>query len=667
MRVGSPRHRSGKVRIRVPGPKRPIGRPRRPVETKSCLRCGASFVAERPKQRYCSQVCVADSRRKGRAAHLCTCVICGAAFQSRFPDSKTCSRTCKNTQIGRAGHLTRRRQARKCAVCGGVFEPKTARAKTCGTTACVAAQMSAGIRAAKAKGSELEERTCAICAVAYVPRRASQATCGSLACRNESMIRKTKRLTTRRCPQCGVEFEPVNANSTYCSRRCGATHSQRDRKVTLVPRPCLTCSKVFSPARPEQVCCTPECGRQRTQQAKLRLGTIPCRHCGERFAPRDALTVFCSRPCSVRGKKKGSHLAGRLHSEKIGAEVTFDSMYELAFLLHLEFASSVVSFVREPCAIPYEFQGEACNYYPDFEYTDAAGVRHLCEIKSKVWERRDPKVPFKLAAGRKHCEQAGMIFHYYTEEDALLGDLFARYSEQIVSVYRLLLAKDGFEARSCETCRAPIPVGDSVARYRRTKYCSRLCRARAKRPSARATKSCKNCGESIPLHRVFCSKRCYSQAQKVLAARSCPVCGSAFLPRGTRQRTCGSACGVQQRTRTRVESGDFRAPHARASTCAACGRSFVAKDASRKYCSTDCYHQARRGHTDATCPTCGRTFYNYTGRLTYCSRRCIPRELLGRKPRPGGARRAPRRASAQASQLELPLGVVPPPASKRRQ
>lgn len=95
------------------------------------------------------------------------------------------------------------------------------------------------------------------------------------------------------------------------------------------------------------------------------------------------------------------------------------------------------------------------------------------------------------------------------------------------------------QGRSCPVCNTAI----DDARPLHAKFCSELCRGRAKNEwhRRRRIKTCCRCGGQFHAHQDsqrFCSSRC---AKPKPPPRRCEFCEAAFTPRGS-QRFCSVSC-----------------------------------------------------------------------------------------------------------------------------
>lgn len=107
---------------------------------------------------------------------------------------------------------------------------------------------------------------------------------------------------------------------------------------------------------------------------------------------------------------------GRFFSKKSGKEIYYQSSYELVAFELLEQMSEVISFGRGP-AIPYLWEdGSRHLYLADFLVVYRSGRLEVIEVKAK-WALEHEDNPTKFAAARDYCEQNGMTFVVWTEEN----------------------------------------------------------------------------------------------------------------------------------------------------------------------------------------------------------------------------------------------------------
>jgi predicted nucleic acid-binding Zn ribbon protein len=111
-----------------------------PPATRQCQQCGADYLSNDPRARYCSRTCYAKSsntkRQQKRAAERTakTCIMCGTIFTPRHSQAQIlCSAKCgKARHYQRQGYqLPGQRRPLDCVTCGTSFVPQTGRQITC--------------------------------------------------------------------------------------------------------------------------------------------------------------------------------------------------------------------------------------------------------------------------------------------------------------------------------------------------------------------------------------------------------------------------------------------------------------------------------------------------------------------------------------------------------
>ena len=119
-------------------------------------------------------------------------------------------------------------------------------------------------------------------------------------------------------------------------------------------------------------------------------------------------------PKSRRKKRQVAFNDGDFVSKKNGKKIHYRSGYELEVYKCLEQMNSVVSFAGEPFGVPYWFQGEKHQYFPDVMVQFADGHVEVWEVKPKSqtsYEINDAK----WTAAAKYCEARNWHFEVKTE------------------------------------------------------------------------------------------------------------------------------------------------------------------------------------------------------------------------------------------------------------
>jgi len=102
------------------------------------------------------------------------------------------------------------------------------------------------------------------------------------------------------CPQCGVSFKTKYKDSKFCSRKCA--HESMSRKVEIT---CPECGKVVKVHKGIKFC-SKECADSSRRGVRLVAPLIKvCPVCNSSFECNYKKQIFCSRPCSDKGKRKG--------------------------------------------------------------------------------------------------------------------------------------------------------------------------------------------------------------------------------------------------------------------------------------------------------------------------------------------------------------------------
>lgn len=108
---------------------------------------------------------------------------------------------------------------------------------------------------------------------------------------------------------------------------------------------------------------------------------------------------------------------GYFFSEKNNRSLYYESSYELLAFQILEQMSIVKNYRRCPFSVPYMTNdGCAHRYIPDVLVTYQSRKQQVIEVKPKyaldLWEN-----PVKIEAAKKFCEDKGMSFRVWTEEE----------------------------------------------------------------------------------------------------------------------------------------------------------------------------------------------------------------------------------------------------------
>jgi hypothetical protein len=112
-------------------------------------------------------------------------------------------------------------------------------------------------------------------------------------------------------------------------------------------------------------------------------------------------------------RKSGLGISGHHDSPKVG-RIFYRSTWEQTAYEILDKDDMVVNYKSEPFPIPYVFEEQDRNYYPDIfiEYSD--GKILLVEVKPS-FRLLDEQVQAKIVAAETYCETMGIDFDVWTE------------------------------------------------------------------------------------------------------------------------------------------------------------------------------------------------------------------------------------------------------------
>lgn len=409
----------------------------------------------------------------------------------------------------------------------------------------------------------------------------------------------------KQCQFCGVAFTTKNNKRRFCSHSCSVKSrpaTQRKTVRRLVRKKCECCGKVYQTKRAEQKYCGNECRKKRISRDKTILTDTPCAYCEQLFRPAQRIQRFCSRDCAYKGKRSSSLVYGNFKLSE-NNYVRFESSFELVFLLFArQHMSDFQCLFRCDFTLDYQFDGQRFRYLPDFLCVGADGRQKLIEVKStgtKAWHPEKAKA--KLDTGRLWCNENDADFIYLSDEIPAFIDMCDFVSSQH-GLDVLQYVEDGDALRKimkrCVECGKRIPRrGKGIADYLQRKFCSATCRNKSKhgkkQPLPSSKHVCPQCGKHFIGHseKTFCSKDCYSASQRTLKETTCPVCGKAFQPNSSSQRTCGIECGIVFRAATRkgvsvAEYVEWKAKNkpAEMRNCIECGDGFTPRSHATVLC-----------------------------------------------------------------------------------
>ncbi len=85
------------------------------------------------------------------------------------------------------------------------------------------------------------------------------------------------------------------------------------------------------------------------------------------------------------------------------------SPIELKYFKELDNDADVISYLPEPCKIPYYYNSKSSNYIPDVLIQYANGMKKLVEIKV-MKEVSEPRNIAKFNAAKEYAKNNGMVF-----------------------------------------------------------------------------------------------------------------------------------------------------------------------------------------------------------------------------------------------------------------
>jgi len=172
-------------------------------------------------------------------------------------------------------------------------------------------------------------------------------------------------------------------------------------------------------------------------------------------------------------------------------------------------------------------------------------------------------------------------------------------------------------------------------------------------------KSCPVCGSKfIPKHKnhKYCSVHCKQQNNKgCLPKKKCKFCGKLFKPWNTLQQFCNVVCYNKQRQKNcKIPSRRIKSV---VRVCEECGKEFHPYSRSTgKFCSPDCYWtNYRKNHPPQTkkCEICGKDFVPWSRHgsknrppAKYCSHTCAGLGITQNKRKSPKAQKARKTTSS---------------------
>lgn len=405
------------------------------------------------------------------------------------------------------------------------------------------------------------------------------------------------------CPFCKKLFTPRNTHQKFCSHSCSgkARMPCKLRRRTKITKTCENCGATYQTPRKAQRYCCDDCRKARISADKTWLTEIPCQFCEKLFRPPQQGYKFCSRPCAYKGKAAGSFVRGAIKMPD-GSRVPYVGMYELVFLLYA--AKHAEQFPRVApwgVGIPYELDGTRHTYYPDFLVERAGNSPIMVELKSsRTIEFAPDRHEAKVAAAAAWCASNKHEYLLLGEWDDTFRQMceFVREHNDVDALAQRSKEDSKVDDRFCVECGRLIPR-KSPSIYRNRLFCSADCRNRSdkcKKPVKPTSRHvCPTCEQSFVGGRKkkYCSKACYTAAQKTLGARACAACGASFQPTSSKTVACSLECGTICRAASRMglsveayveqkrAERDALPPEA---TCSRCGKTFTPTAAHRRHC-----------------------------------------------------------------------------------
>jgi hypothetical protein len=415
--------------------------------------------------------------------------------------------------------------------------------------------------------------------------------------------KSTGKLAAKTCPFCRQPFTPRKESQKFCSHSCSskATVPRKRRRRVKISKTCENCGAPYDTFRPAQRYCKDACRIARISADKTWLTEIPCQFCDKLFRPPQRGYKFCSRPCAYKGKAAGSFVRGSVAMPD-GARVAYIGTYELVFLLYAAKHPQEFPHVAPwSVGVPYELDGKKHTYYPDFLVESDGRQPLMVELKSsRTIEFSQSRHEAKVAAAQAWCASNAHDYLLLGEWDDAFRRMcdFVREHHNLDALAQRSREDSKVEDRYCIECGRLIPR-KSPAVYRTRVFCSKDCRNKSDKrkkpvmPSSRHT--CPTCEKPFTGWRLrkYCSKACYTAAQKTLSSRPCAVCGTTFQPTSAKSVACGLECGTIYRAASRTgltvdayrerQRAEVEALPAEA-ICSRCEKAFKPTLDNRKHC-----------------------------------------------------------------------------------
>ena len=179
---------------------------------------------------------------------MATCLVCGKSFEPRSTVQKYCSQDChdearrrQNREFYRA-HSTFKSEVRSCVICGKKFLTRNDK-QICCSSDCRKVYNNEYLKHKKypeplrrAHDEPSVLATCPVCGNNFAKSFHTQKFCPD--CRNKlNTARGNASMLALKCERCGKKFVPLNANQRFCCKSCSETFRATRRSE---PKPAKT-------------------------------------------------------------------------------------------------------------------------------------------------------------------------------------------------------------------------------------------------------------------------------------------------------------------------------------------------------------------------------------------------------------------------------------------
>lgn len=171
---------------------------------------------------------------------MATCLVCGKSFEPRNTVQKYCSQDCRdevrrryNRELYRA-RSNFKPEVRSCVICGKKFLTRNDKQICCSSECRKVYHKKYPEPKRRAHDEPSVLATCPICGNNFVKSFHTQKFCPD--CRNKPNNARGKASALKiACKHCGKKFVPRNANQRFCCKSCGktfrATHRSKSKPV----------------------------------------------------------------------------------------------------------------------------------------------------------------------------------------------------------------------------------------------------------------------------------------------------------------------------------------------------------------------------------------------------------------------------------------------------